>query len=240
MPKDDKTMKKEFPKICYWCGIELTDETNKREHVPPFGFFPKGHREELITVPACEEHNTQFSLLDERFQVYIKAIGTNQVATDNFKDKVARGLNREQSKKFVESLSKSSFYTDIEGEKRLVFKIDTEYTEKFVEKVIRGLYFYHNGKPAEGKVISFSVQFYNPDLNYEELFDLLLNDLRADYMIEGDYKNPDVFRYRYFNLADYNAFLVVLNFYKGVEFIGWVLPDTLPPEIIEDAKQYEK
>jgi hypothetical protein len=232
-------MKREFPKICYWCGIELTDETNKREHVPPFGFFPKGHREELITVPACEEHNTQFSLLDERFQVYIKAIGTNQVATDNFKDKVARGLNREQSKKFVESLSKSSFYTDIDGEKRLVFKIDTEYTEKFVEKVIRGLYFYHNGKPAEGKVISFSIQFYNPDLNYEELFDLLLNDLRADYMTEGDYKNPDVFRYRYFNLTDFNAFLVVLNFYKGVEFIGWVLPDTLPPDIVVDAKQFE-
>lgn len=233
-------MKREFPKICYWCGIELTDKTNKREHVPPFGFFPKGHREELITVPACEEHNTQFSLLDERFQVYIKAIGTNQIATDNFKDKVVRGLNREQSKKFVESLSKSSFYTDIEGEKRLVLKIDTEYTEKFVEKVIRGLYFYHNGKPAKGKVISFSVQFYNPDLNYEELFDLLLNDLRADYMTEGDYKNPDVFRYRYFNLTDFNTFLVVLNFYKGVEFIGWVLPDTLPPDIVEEAKQYEK
>jgi hypothetical protein len=228
-------MNKELPKICYWCGVELSDESNKREHVPPFGFFPKGYREQLKTVPSCEEHNTKFSQLDERFQVYIKAIGTNQVAIDNFKDKVVRGLNREQSRKFVESLSKSSFYTDVDGENRLVVKVDTEYTERFVEKVIRGLYFYHNGKPAEGKVISFSVQFYNPELNYEELFDLLLNDLRADYMVEGDYSNPDVFRYRYFNLIDYNAFLVVLNFYKGVEFIGWVLPDVLPSDVTEEV-----
>ena len=220
-------MKQNFPKICYWCGIDLTDETNKREHVPPFGFFPKGHREELITVPSCEQHNTEFSMLDERFQIYIKAIGTNQIAVDDFKDRVARGLNREQSKKFVESLSKSSFYTDIDGEKRLLFKIDTQYTEKFVEKVIRGLHFYHNKKPAQGRVLSFSAQFYNPELDYEELFDLLLEDLRSEYMIEGDYNNPEIFRYRYVNLTDYNIFIVVLNFYMGVEFIGWVLPDIL-------------
>lgn len=83
-----KPMDKNLTKICYWCGIELTDETNKTEHVPPFGFFPKGYREQLITVSACEEHNTKFSLLDERFQVYIKAIGSNQIATDDFKDRV--------------------------------------------------------------------------------------------------------------------------------------------------------
>lgn len=229
-------MKQTFPKICYWCGIGLTDETNKKEHVPPFGFFPKGHREELITIPSCEKHNTEFSLLDERFQIYIKAIGTNQIAVDDFKDRVVRGLNREQSKRFVENLSNSSFYTDIDGEKKLLFKIDTQYTEKFVEKVIRGLYFYHNEKPAQGKVLSFSVQFYNPELNYEELFDLLLNDLRADYMVEGDYNNPDIFRYRYFNLIDYDAFIVVLNFYKGVEFIGWVLPYTLPHNLETESE----
>jgi hypothetical protein len=228
-------MKNDFPNICYWCGKELTEETNKREHVPPFGFFPRGYREQLMTVPACEEHNTQFSPLDERFQVYIKAIGANQIAVDDFKDRVVRGLNREQSRRFVESLSRSSFYTDIEGQRRLVFKIDTEYTERFVEKVIRGLYFYHNDRPARGKVFSFSVQFYNPELNYEELFDLLLEDLRAEYMVEGDYNNPEIFRYRYFNLTDYDAFLVVLNFYRGVEFIGWVLPDTLPQDLRDEA-----
>lgn len=219
------------PKVCYWCGLELTDETNKKEHVPPFGFFPKGHRKNLITVPACEKHNTHFSLIDERFQVYIKALGTNQVATDNFKDKVVRGLNREQSKKFVESLSNRSFYTEIDGEQRLVIEVDTEYKEIFVEKVIRGLYFFHNGKPANGKVLSFSVQFNDSKEEYEELCDLLLNDPQTDYMTEGECDNPEVFRYRYVNLKDHDTFLIVLNFYKGVEFIGWVLPETSSPQI---------
>ena len=224
-------MANKLPMICYWCGTPLDKDSNVREHVPPFGFFPKGMREQLITVPSCEEHNTQQSLLDERFQLYIKAIGSNQVAVDDFKDRVVRALNKEEKKKFVESLSKSSFYHDVEGERRLLFKIDTEYTEKFVEKIIRGLYFYHNGSPAQGKILSFSLQFYNPELDYESIFNLLLDDLRSDHMIEGYYKNPDVFRYRYINLSEFNAFIVVLNFYKGVEFIGWVLPKVIPPDI---------
>lgn len=59
-------MKNTLPKICYWCGIKLTDETNNREHVPPNGFFPKGYREKLLTVPSCQEHNNKFSLLDQK------------------------------------------------------------------------------------------------------------------------------------------------------------------------------
>lgn len=218
-------MKNNLPHICYWCGIKLTDETNKREHVPPYGFFPKGLREKLITVPSCEEHNNQFSLLDERFQIYIKALGTNQIAIDDFKDRVVRGLNREQSKNFVKSLSDKSFYTEIDGEQKLVMEIDTEHTQKFIEKIIRGIYFYHNETPAEGLIQSFSVQFINPTVNYEDLADFLLEELPPEIMVEGDCCNPDVFRYRYYTIPEEKLFFIVLNFYKGAEFIGWVIPE---------------
>lgn len=214
-------------KICYWCGTPVDETSNVREHVPPLGFFPKGMREQLITVPSCHEHNTQFSALDERFQVYIKAIGSNQIAIDDFKTKVVKGLNRAEKKKFVESLSRSSFQHEIDGEQKIVFKIDTEYTQKFAEKVIRGLYFYHNNKPAQGNVQSFSIQFFDPDLDYDFLFDELFEYLQPEHMTEGNYENPEVFRYRYINLTEFGAFLVVLSFYKGVEFIGWVLPEGL-------------
>lgn len=66
-------MKNNLPKICYWCGIELTKDENKREHVPPLGFFTKGYRNNLIRVPSCEKHNNNFSALDEKFQFYLKA-----------------------------------------------------------------------------------------------------------------------------------------------------------------------
>lgn len=62
-----------LPKIFYWCGIELTKDENKREHVPPLGFFPKGYRNNLIRVPSCEKHNNNFPALDEKFQFYLKA-----------------------------------------------------------------------------------------------------------------------------------------------------------------------
>ncbi len=42
-------------------------------------------------------------------------------------------------------------------------------------------------------------------------------------MIEGDYSNPDVFKYRYQEV--HNVFVLVMNFYKGAEFIGWILPN---------------
>jgi hypothetical protein len=220
-------MKNNLPKICYWCGIELTPETNKREHVPPNSFFPKGYKEQLITVPSCEEHNTQFSTIDERFKIYIQSMGTNQIAIDDFKDKTVRGLNREQSRKFVESLSENSFYTEIDGEQKLVFKIDPNHTDIFIEKIFRGIYFYHKEKPATGKIMHFSVQLFDPDLDYEALMDELLMDLISDAMVEGDYKNPEIFRYRFFDLPDFDAFIAVFNFYKGVEIIAWVIPEQM-------------
>ena len=133
-------MKNTLPKICYWCGIKLTDETNNREHVPPNGFFPKGYREKLLTVPSCQEHNNKFSLLDQRFQIYIKGLGTNLVAIDDFKDRVVRGLNREQNKFLVASLSEKSFYVDIDGEQRLVMEIDHGHSQTFIEKIIRNIF----------------------------------------------------------------------------------------------------
>lgn len=216
-------MKNTLPKICYWCGIKLTDETNNREHVPPNGFFPKGYREKLITVPSCQEHNNKFSLLDQRFQIYIKGLGTNLVAIDDFKDRVVRGLNREQNKFLVTSLSEKSFYVDIDGEQRLVMEIDHGHSQTFIEKIIRGIYFYHKEIPAEGIVQSFSPLFQSTNINTEELADFLLDDLSPEFMIEGDYSNPDVFKYRYQEV--HNVFVLVMNFYKGAEFIGWILPN---------------
>ena len=67
-------MKNKLQEVCYWCGTSLIGEAKEREHVPPFGFFPKGHREKMMTVPACKDHNSAFSSLDQEFQLYIKSI----------------------------------------------------------------------------------------------------------------------------------------------------------------------
>lgn len=219
----------ELLSVCYWCGQPATT----REHVPPRSLFPKGNRDELITVGACQTHNTDFSKLDERFKIYIQAMGTSQQAIDDFTNKTVRGLNRNEAAGLVKSLSASSFYHEINGENRLVMKIDTEHTEKFVEKIIRGLYFYHTKKHILGdsRIVSCSIQFYNPDTDYESFFEIVLPILHSKLMTEGDYKNPDIFKYRFYHLDQFDAFIVALNFYKGVEFVGMVLPETIPNDL---------
>lgn len=47
--------------MCYYCGKKAVSS----EHVPPRCFFPKDKRENLIQVPACEEHNESTSKDDE-------------------------------------------------------------------------------------------------------------------------------------------------------------------------------
>lgn len=51
---------------CYFCGGKVTGV----EHIPPKSFFPKGKRENLITVEACDTHNQDKSKDDE----YIRTI----------------------------------------------------------------------------------------------------------------------------------------------------------------------
>jgi len=216
---------KSTSKNCYWCGISLTDATNKKEHVPPRCFFPQGYKKQLITVPSCEEHNNMFSELDYKFLVLINAIGANQVSIDHNRDKIIRGLNRAERKKFVQNLVNKSSYVEIDGTQRHIIESDVESVNKFIEKVTRGLYFYHYQKPAKGTILNFSFQFYNPDLNYEDLIDFY-QQLSDCSFKEGCNNNPAVFSYKYVYLPECNNICVlILTFYERVEFVSWILPE---------------
>ncbi len=51
-------MKDNIRTYCYAC----TKESVSREHVPAQSFFPKGYRNNLITVPSCRKHNQDNSI----------------------------------------------------------------------------------------------------------------------------------------------------------------------------------
>lgn len=40
---------------CYYQGCNKKGVT--KEHIPPLSFFPKGEKDQLLTVKSCEEHN---------------------------------------------------------------------------------------------------------------------------------------------------------------------------------------
>lgn len=216
-------MKNNLPYICYWCGESLTASTKQREHVPPLSFFPKGYRENLITVPACEKHNNSFSELDEKFQFLIKAFRTNKVAENDLYDRVFRGLQRKEKQNFVNELEKNTSFGKIDGKPHLMIEINRSEPDLFIEKIIRGLYFYHLEKPAKGIIQSMSKRFLYEGFNTIEGVDFLKQDLNPQILTEGDYRNPEVFKYQY--LYSHEVFAIFMQFYTDAEFIGWVFPE---------------
>jgi hypothetical protein len=217
-------MKNRLPQVCYWCGISVRGGTNEREHVPAFGFFPRGYREKMMTVPACKDHNSAFSLLDQEFQFYIKSVAQSDVSASDFEDRTVRALKRKEAKGFVNHLRENTSYTKINGARTPIVRVDGQSLVKFFEKVIRGLYFYHNGRPAVGIVQGVSPKFSAPNYDVSSFCTNMAAELNAVGMTGGHCSNSKVFSYEYINIAEYGSFFVVMYFYESVQVIGWVWP----------------
>jgi len=223
-------MKNRLPEVCYWCGVPLSENVKEREHVPPLGFFPKGYRKNLMTVPACKDHNSAFSALDQELQFYIKSVAQSDISIADFKDRTVRSLKRAEAKGFLERLKANTLYTKIDGEKTPIVRVDGHALLTFFEKVIRGLYFYHNERAADGVVQGVSRFFFTPSFDLVGFSQNILrefNALRGSNTINavcGDYYNPQIFNYEYLNIPEHNFFLVFMYFYETVEVIGWVVP----------------
>ncbi len=64
---------------CYLCG-KPCDPTRFRDHVPPKGVFPKGLRQDLITIPCCEKCNHANHKSDEFFRLFV-SLGVHRSPT---------------------------------------------------------------------------------------------------------------------------------------------------------------
>lgn len=75
---------------CAYCGAPKVSD----DHVPPQNLF-SGDKSNLITVPACHEHNGGRSDLDEKFRDYIMSrVGGDTAVTKPLFGKMMRGLTR--------------------------------------------------------------------------------------------------------------------------------------------------
>src|SRR5439155_12576186 len=55
--------------VCYNCGRPA----DSKDHLPPKCFFPKPVPAHLITQPCCTACNNGFSLIDEKFRIFLVA-----------------------------------------------------------------------------------------------------------------------------------------------------------------------
>lgn len=202
--------------ICYWCGEKATS----KEHVPPSNIFPKHYRHELITVGACKKHNEEFSKLDERMRFNLTFVSKNEIGRAHYKNKSIKGLKRPESSKLLLDLS-NNFIPDHKGEN--LQKESPETLNKYFEKIIRGLYFHHHSKPLNGSTSYFSSKVKQLDLNANIHFYFYCISSEGKW-IEGDSKNPDIFKYYYRYSSDMEQFFLKMFFFDDHEICGVTVP----------------
>jgi len=204
---------------CYWCG----KPEEGIEHVPPQNLFPKGYREQLITVPACRKHNQDFSKIDERIRIHlIDMSADSEIARNHFSNKIIRGLKREQSRGLAIDILSNKF-TDTDGKKynrERAINFDL-----YFEKIIRGIFYNHYKTNFNGSTHFFSnrMQMIHLSANAHFYYYNIEKDY-SDYWIEGNPKNKKVFDYKYHYSTKEDRFYVIMKFYENLTVTGTSLP----------------
>lgn len=213
--------------ICYMCNKEgVTDE-----HVPPKCLFPAQKdlpdgidlRKNLITVPACEDHNSKKSK-DDEYLLYCLVINlpANSIAENHFFSKIMRAIDRNPSiiNSIVENHAPVRVNDTESGEwfETVAVNIDTNRLYYALECMARALYYHHYKKRWPTRVQiepEFLLALGTPD-------DLQVNKRTETVAKSSDIlfkeamhygKNPEVFTYQVFEGDSKLPYAMRLHFY---------------------------
>jgi hypothetical protein len=184
---------------CYMCDEVAVSV----EHVPPRCLFPKQKdlprgvdlRRELLTVPACAQHNMVKSREDEYFlDVIVGFEDINAVGIEHYRQQVRRQYARNNS---VLQRFKSR---SIDFGERLAHRVEIERLDSFIDQLARGLYFVHFGKKWHGRLDWFP-EFLSrvTELNPQHERARLSTIAQAEKMFSTVHSfgaNPSVFTYQ--------------------------------------------
>ena len=221
---------------CYMCGVKATS----REHVPPLCLFPgnkdypfDNFRRNLITVPSCDEHNSNKSKDDEfLFASMAGAVGNNYLAFIINRTKVSRIFAR-RGEHFINVISREPKHTSIKIE-GMEFPVtigfpDAARLTKCFEHIARGLYYHEYGKVFEGEcIVLFGFINHNQE-NYRKFiegFERRFECLKDKVLIKGD--NPSVFQYAMLE-PDMNGIIDLrITIYEGSNiYVAFKTPEAI-------------
>lgn len=215
---------------CYMC----TELKTSVEHVPPRGLFPKAKdlpqdmnmRKQLITVPACDRHNSEKST-DDEYLMYVLLFGiqNNHIASLQVKTKITRALKENASvAKLIAQQHQSVVFEDVttgEVGNTVALKIDTARFYSSLDHIGRAIHFHHYGTKWTGAIqviplflleLGGKTPAVSNDrvcLMGEYVENLLLNE-------QSHGANPEVFAYKLMQLEDNLLRIVMqLTFYEG-------------------------
>ncbi len=204
------------------------------EHVPPRCLFPEKKdlpegvdlRKQLITVPACDEHNTSKSQ-DDEYLLYLLVINlpANETAKNQFLTKAMRSIERNPSliNKIMANPHPVVAVDKETGQAHhtVAVKIDDARLDSALDHIARALYFHHFKAQWLGNVRTqpdFLLSSLDPEKGQErnklgEHMVTAADQLFADKEFHG--ANPDVFKYQILEGTENVHMLMRLHFYNG-------------------------
>jgi hypothetical protein len=188
------------------------DETT-REHVPPKSFFPKGYRENLVTVPSCSAHNNDLSMDVEYVRNIISPFnGTNTMAEMVFE---ATKRSFDHSPKLLHRAFGDIRPIDFNGEKVGIFSVDLARIDSVMRAIASAVHLKEYGKKYVGQWQVFvastkSQEDLNGQLAPWQEFRLLLASLQ---FVQRPVPQPKVFEYSISLLPD--GLVFKFAFYQG-------------------------
>ena len=205
--------------ICYFCNKESTSS----EYIPPKSFFPKGQRENLMTVPSCDEHNLEKSDIDEYIRTIFMGIAYDQIddKTD-FKNKPIKSLmrnNMSNMKKVFINSRKEILNNDIPT---ISIEIDTDKLIKFTDLLLKGIYYFKYNKKINFKITQmfhFLKDNFEHEVqeNMDRDEDLTVNDTILGY-------NKNIFYYTINTeiIENKETCLIFMCFYKKIKISAFL------------------
>lgn len=213
---------------CYMCDKPATS----KEHIPPKCLFtkkkdiPKGsdYRKDLISVPSCDEHNSQKSKDDEYLLLVIGMHYENNLdAQRHFAHSIKRALSRNPK---LFGIYKNLRPVNAGQNIGAFFEVDKLRFENELRKIIRGLYFHIYKEKWLGEV-----RLMNNGLkmrNYEHFLDsaeynaILIHGFQQVRQFMSKHKkygaNPNIFYYQHEVTEGMEVLRLV--FYEGFEVVA--------------------
>jgi hypothetical protein len=222
-----------MPLACYMCPRPATSD----EHVPPKCIFPKAKeiaggdlRKNLITVPSCDEHNTQKSADDEFLMVSLAGIvGNNSIGYRHKLGRVDRAMRRSSGRlldKLFKSRERPIRLNGDEFMEVIWGTPDVERLHACFDRVVRGLFFHHFKARFEGKVVTLLGYLHHTEKNSANFTAFLKHRAALDLANKPRLgANPDVFYFQVTDRDEFGISLFRLCFYGGLDIYSSLIPE---------------
>jgi hypothetical protein len=211
---------------CYMCD----NLASSKEHVPPKCIFPErkdvtdqDFRENLITVPSCDDHNSKKSKDDEFLLVMIAGIiGNNSIGYGHKFTKVDRAIRRSSGRLIEKAfLRKEKYLIEIDNNKFLEIiwgTPDQERLQKCFEHIAYGIYYHHFSKRFRGQIRISLGYLHHSEKNPDTFAKLIKHKAEIELRDSEVFgKNKDVFFYQFTEKDQYGIFMLKLCFYGGID-----------------------